>query len=84
MVIMWSTFSDPGQSIVKYGVDCKNLAVEESGSSTQLNSGGRIQYIHSVTLKYLMPSTFYCEHGFKAETMWATIGFSDSFFHANL
>ncbi len=63
MVIIWSTRSDPGESIVKFGYDCKSLT-QAKGIRKELDSNGRIQYIHYVTLKHLVPQSLYCKHQF--------------------
>jgi hypothetical protein len=63
MVIIWSTRSDPRESIVKFSYDCKNMR-QAKGIRKELDSNGRIQYIDYVALKHLVPQSLYCKNQF--------------------
>ncbi|XP_059155039.1 acid phosphatase type 7-like [Physella acuta] len=61
MIISWSTVND-SDSIVQYGLSVKALTLSQQGSSTKFVDGGsekRVQYIHRVDLKDLLPNTIY-------------------------
>ncbi|KAB0791705.1 hypothetical protein PPYR_03505 [Photinus pyralis] len=65
IVATWSTVGDTKESIVEYGTGFQSLNYTAAGSSRLFTDGGRkgrSQYVHSVTLKNLRPSTVYVYH----------------------
>ncbi|CAG2167614.1 unnamed protein product [Oppiella nova] len=74
-VIVWSTRSDPNESVVKFGFNCSHIYRTATGERKLLDHDGVVQYIHVVTLKHLDPQTKYCyyvgSHNFPRDQYWS-------------